>query len=282
MGWGRFHRIMVASAAPALLWGAPAFFWAAPAFLWAAPACAGAWTQDAGNGEIIATTFVDQASQAYDLSGKLTPTPLYRSMQANIYVAYGVTDWLTAIVRPGVQSSTLGAPENQRYTGLGDSEAAVQARVWRDDSTVVSLQAGVRAPTIGGATNLLLQGPSGPEYDFRLLLGRNFSLWDHSGFVDFSAGYRLVGDGAPDERHIDVTLGYYVTQDLMVMAQSFNTISNASNNPQFPCWSQSKAQLSLVYSLNPQWRAQIGVYTTLAGQNAYRENGALLALWRKF
>ncbi len=275
MGRGRFGQILIASAAPAVLLAAPAFFWAAPA-------CAGAWTPDEGHGEVIATTFVDQASQAFDSYGKFTPTPLYRSAQANVYVAYGVTDWLTAIVRPGVQSSSLGAPENQRYTGLGDSEAAVQARVWRDDSTVISVLAGVRAPTVGGATNALLQGPAGPQYDFRVLLGHNLSLASLSGFVDFSAGYRLVGDGAPDEGHFDATFGLYVTPDLLVMAQSFNTISGASRNPQFPQWAQSKAQLSLVYSLNPQWRAQIGVFTTLAGLNAYRENGALLALWRKF
>ncbi len=249
---------------------------------WAAPAWAGAWTPDEGHGEVIATTFVDQASQAFDTSGKFIPTALYRSAQANVYVAYGVTDWLTAIVRPGVQSSSLGAPDNQRFTGLGDSEAAVQARVWRDDSTVILVLAGVRAPTIGGATNAQLQGPAGPEYDFRLLLGHSLSLWSLSGFVDFSAGYRLVGDGAPDEGHFDATLGLYVTPKLLLMAQSFNTISGASHNPLFPQWAQSKAQLSLVYSLTPLWRAQVGVYTTLAGENAYRENGALLALWRKF
>ncbi len=102
MGRGRFGQILIASAAPAVLLAAPAFFWAAPA-------CAGAWTPDEGHGEVIATTFVDQASQAFDSYGKFTPTPLYRSAQANVYVAYGVTDWLTAIVRPGVQSSSLGA-----------------------------------------------------------------------------------------------------------------------------------------------------------------------------
>ena len=268
MGWGRFGRILIASAAPALFWAAPVF--------------AGAWTQDQGQGELIVTTLFDEADQSFDQAGHFTPTPAYHGDQANVYVAYGVTDWLTAIVRPGVQSSSLASAENQRYTGLGDSEIAVQGRVWSDDSTVISLLAGVRAPTLGGATNLSFQGPSGPEYDFRLLLGHNFTLWSLSGFVDFSAGYRLVGEGAPDEGHFDATFGLYVTRDLLVMAQSFNTISGASHNPQFPQWAQSKAQLSLVYRLTPLWRAQIGAYTTLAGQNAYRENGALLALWRKF
>ena len=248
----------------------------------AASASAGAWTPDAGHGEVIVTTFFEQASVAYNQAGEFTPTPLYRSAQATAYVAYGVTDWLAAIVRPGVQSSSLGAPAHQSYTGLGDSEIAAQARLWRDESTVISVLAGVRAPTTGGATNSGLQGPNQPGYDVRLLLGHNLDLDGRSGFVDFSAGYRLVGGAAPNEGHFDATLGLYVTPELLVLAQSFNTISGASSTPNNPQWAQAKAQLSLVYRLNAEWRVQGGGFVTLAGQNAYRENGLLLALWRQF
>jgi hypothetical protein len=247
-----------------------------------APASAGAWTPEQGQGEIIVTTFFEQASAAYNQAGQITPTSLYRSGQATAYVAYGVTDWLAAIVRPGVQSSSLGAPANQNYTGLGDSEIAAQARVWRDDSTVISVLAGVRAPTTGGATNSWLQSPNRPEYDLRLLLGHNLTLAGLSGFVDFSAGYRFVGGTAPNEGHFDATFGLYATPDLLVLAQSFNTISGASGNPGAPQWAQAKAQLSLVYRLSAEWRVQGGGFVTLAGQNAYRENGVLLAVWRKF
>jgi hypothetical protein len=247
-----------------------------------APARAGAWTPDQGHGEVIVTTFFEQASESYNQAGRLTPTALYRSAQGTAYVAYGVTDWLAAIVRPGVQSSSLGPPANQSYTGLGDSEIAAQARVWRDDSTVISVLAGVRAPETGGAANRSLSGPNQPQYDARLMLGHNIAIGGLSGFVDFSAGYRLVGGTAPNEGHFDATLGLYVTPRLLVLAQSFNTISGPSNNPATPQWAQAKAQFSLVYSLSEQWRVQGGGFFTLAGENAYRENGLLLALWRKF
>jgi protein XagA len=269
--WRRAFRQTILVAATGLA-GAAAFV---------ASALAGAWTPDEGHGEIIVATFFDQASDAYDQTGRLVPTPLYRSLQANVYVAYGVTDWLTAIVRPGVQSSSLAAPADQHYTGLGDSEIAAQARVWRDDSTVVSVLAGARAPTNGGAANSWLQGPDRPEYDFRLLLGRNFSFYGLAGFADLSAGLRLVS-GAPNEGHFDATLGLYVTPELLVLAQGFNTISGASNNPNTPQWAQAKGQLSLVYRVNADWRAQAGGFVTLAGRNAYRENGVLMGLWRNF
>lgn len=68
----------------------------------------------------------------------------------------------------------------------------------------------------------------------------------------------------------------------MLLAQSFNIVSGPSYAPSFPRWAQSKAQFSLVYSLNADWRIQGGGFITLAGANAYREYGALLALWRRF
>jgi hypothetical protein len=82
---------------------------------------AGAWTPDPGHGEVIVTTLFDQADVAFNQAGHFTPTQLY--------VDVGVTDGLAALIKPTVQSSTLGAPENQRYTGLGDSEIGAQARL---------------------------------------------------------------------------------------------------------------------------------------------------------
>jgi hypothetical protein len=90
---------------------------------------AGAWTPDPGHGEVIVTTLFDQADVAFNQAGHFTPTQLYRTLQLGAYVDVGVTDGLAALIKPTVQSSTLGAPENQRYTGLGDSEIGAQARL---------------------------------------------------------------------------------------------------------------------------------------------------------
>jgi hypothetical protein len=247
-----------------------------------APAGAGAWNPDAGHGEIIVTTLFDQANASFDQVGRFTPTPLYRSLQAQVFVDYGVTDWLAALLKPSLQSSTLGPPDNQRFTGLGDSEIGAQARVWRDDSAALAVQASVRAPAMGGATNGWLAGTRQPEYDFRLLLGKNLVVGALPGFIEIQAGYRLCAGPAPNQERFDLTFGLYATPRLLLLAQSFNIVSAASNNPEYPQWAQSKLQFSLVYSLGEDWRAQAGAYTTLAGQNAYRENGVLVALWRRF
>ena len=211
-----------------------------------------------------------------------TPTPLYRTLQLGAYVDVGVTDWTGGADKAHGAKLHARRPENQRYTGLGDSEIGVQARLWRDDASVLALQADVRAPAAGGAINGWLAGSKTADFDLRLLLGKNISLGPFSGFVDLAGGVRFCGGPAPNETHADLTFGLYVTPGLMLLAQSFNIMSAPSQNPGYPQWAQSKAQFSLVKSLNDDWRVQIGGFTTVAGQNAYRELGALLALWRRF
>jgi hypothetical protein len=246
------------------------------------PVCAGAWTPEEGHGEIVVTTLFDQANVAFDQAGRFTPTPQYRSLQASAFVDYGVTDWLAALLKPSLQSSSLGAPDNQRFTGLGDSEIGLQARLWRDDSAVLSEAVQARLPTSAGAANSWLPGTPHADFDFRLLLGKNVSVGPLPGFIEIQAACRLRGGPAPDEARADLTFGVYVTPRLMVLAQSFNIVSGPSDRLDFPRWSQSKAQFSLVYSLNKDWRAQAGGFTTLAGTSAYRENGGLVAFWRRF
>jgi hypothetical protein len=246
-----------------------------------ASAQAGAWLPDPGHGEIIVTTLFDQANVGFNQALRFTPTPLYRTLQLGAYIEVGLTDGFAALIKPTLQSSTLGAHQNQRYTGLGDSEIGVQARLWRDDATVLAMQADARAPATG-ATNTWLAGSKAADFDLRLLLGKNVAVGPFPGFVDLSGGFRFCGGPAPNETHADLTLGLYATPGLMLLAQSFNIMSAPSKNPAYPQWAQSKAQFSLVATLNADWRVQVGGFTTVAGQNAYRETGALLAVWRRF
>ncbi len=99
--------------------------------------------------------------------------------------------------------------------------------------------------------------------------------------MDFSPAIGLAGS-APNEGHFDATLGLYVTPELFVLAQSFNTISGASSTAEQPAMGAGQGAVEPVYRLNAEWRVQGGGFVTLAGQNAYRENGLLLALWRQF
>jgi len=263
------------------------FFCLCAAFLVAlcqfpAAARAGAWTDPAGQGEVIVTTFFEKASQSYDQAGRLVPTPLYVNRQASALIDYGVADWLMLIAKPTWQVANLGSPVNQHYNGLGDSEIGAQARVWAQDSTVFSVQADLRLPNFSGSSFAWLRDADHMDFEGRALLGQGFDLEGLPGFVDAQAAYRLRGGPAPNEWRGDLTLGLYVRPDIMLMLQSFNIVSAASHDPCYPHWAQSKLQASLVYQFSRAWRVQLGGFTTVAGRDAPLENGLLLALWRQF
>ena len=243
---------------------------------------AGAWTPQAGHGEIIVTTFFDLANQDYNQAGRFAPAPKYRSSQASLYLDYGLADWLALTLKPSVQSSTLGPPASQKFTGLGDSEIGVRGRVWQSDDSVVSVQALASLPATGGAANASFSGSENADFDLRVLGGKNIAIGALPGFVDLSLGYRARGGKPPNEGRADLSLGVYVTPRLMLLAQNFAIVSGPSFYAGYPRWAQDKAQFSLVYALNPDWRAQVGGFATLAGVNAYREYGGVLALWRRF
>ncbi|MBB4197738.1 hypothetical protein CCR94_07890 [Rhodoblastus sphagnicola] len=248
----------------------------------ASPAEAGAWTPEAGHGEVIVTTLFDQSNTGFDQAGRFAPTPKYRSYLASVYLDYGLADWLAATIKPSLQSSTLGAPANQKFTGFGDSEIGVRGRVWKSDEAVISVQALAQLPSTAGAANPSLGGSKNADFDLRLLGGKNIAIGALPGFVDVSFGFRARGGKAPNEGRADLSLGVYLWPELMLLAQNFNVVSAPSNDPSHPRWAQAKGELSLVYSLNAEWRAQVGGFATLAGVNAYREYGAVLALWRRF
>ena len=49
-------------------------------------------------------------------------TPRYNKFEFQTLFEYGVTDWFTVIVAPGLQHIDIAAPINARRTGLGYSE----------------------------------------------------------------------------------------------------------------------------------------------------------------
>ncbi len=110
-------RILSASAARAWLWAAPACFWAAP--VWA-----GAWTPDQGHGEVIVTTFVDQASQAFDQRREIDPDAALPQRAGQCLCRlwrHGLADGDRAAGRAKLIAWSPGKPA---LHGLGDSETA--------------------------------------------------------------------------------------------------------------------------------------------------------------
>ena len=248
-----------------------------------AVAFAGAWTLPQGTGQWLASLTAATSTNYFDNSG-LASTPRYDKIEAQLLIEYGLTDRLTAIVDPGLQHIDIAAPTDAQRTGLGYTEFGARYSFYTDPSWALSGQATVRLPATTDTANPAAIGYTDVEGDFRVLLGHNFKLGGIPGFFDLEAAQRERSGGLPSEFRADATLGLKVLPQWLLLAQSFNVISEGAGNTLYDGGSYEyyKLQLSAVYSLTPTWELQGGGYTTYAGRNALQENGLIFGVWHQF
>jgi len=243
---------------------------------------AGAWTLDQGRGHVVVTATASSANESFDHARKLQSTPRYNKFEFEALLEYGVTDWFTAIVSPGMQHIDIAAPVSARRTGLGYSEFGGRGRIFYGDNWVLSGQATVRVPGTFDAANPAAIGYNGFEHDFRLLYGYSFSVGGFPAFLDLQLAQRFRSGDPPNELRFDATLGVRPGPQWLVVAQLFNVISEGASPPVFPSYDYSKFQLTVVYDLTRQWSVHAGGFTTYHGRNALQENGLQIGTWYRF
>jgi hypothetical protein len=190
---------------------------------------------------------------------------------------------LTAIVEPQLQHVDITAPTNAERSGLGYTEFGARYSFVDYDSWVFSGQATLRVPGTDNTSNPAAVGYTDVESDLRLLLGHTFKLADLPAFFDLEVAERVRTAGYPSEFRADATLGVQVLPQWLLLAQSFNVISEGAGLSIFGgSYEYYKLQLSAVYEFTPTWSVQGGGYTTYAGLNALQENGLIFGVWHRF
>jgi|BarGraIncu00222A_1022003.scaffolds.fasta_scaffold26636_2 hypothetical protein len=245
-------------------------------------AVAGAWTLDEGTGDMFVTSTAMQASQYFTSGSALQPIPHYNKDEAQALIEYGVTNWFTAMFQPSLQHVDIAAPFSGERSGLGHTDIGGRAKIWSDDSWVVSAQATFLMPGTFDKTNPAAIGYTDPEIDLRGLVGYSFKAGTMPSFVDIEVAQRYRIDGPPDEFHADVTFGIRPIDKWLFLAQSFNVISEGAGTWGYGSFAYHKFQLSAVYSLTTALSLQLGGYSTYWGRNALQENGLVVGAWYKF
>ncbi|MGB6536236.1 MAG: hypothetical protein WBF58_09770 [Xanthobacteraceae bacterium] len=250
------------------------------------PVWAGAWTLPDGTGQWLAT--LTAASSTSDLQGWQPPTatPRYDKDELSVLIEYGVTDRLTAIVNPGLQHIDIAPPTGAERSGLDYTEFGARYAILQnaDRSWIFSGQATLRIPGTTDTSNPAAVGYTDVETDLRLLLGHSFNLAGRPAFFDLEAAERVRTAGLPSEFRVDATFGVRVLPRWLILAQSYNVVSEGAGNRTYTggSYDYEKLQLSAVYQLTPVWSLQGGGYTTYAGRNALQENGLIFGVWRRF
>jgi protein XagA len=245
-------------------------------------AFAGAWTLEAGKAQAIVTATPSSADQAFDGSGNLRSVPRYSKTELQALFEYGVTDRFTAILSPSLQRVGIDPPFAAQRTGLGYTDFGGRLSIAKGESWVFSLQSTFRLPGTFDKSNSAAIGYTDPELDIRALFGYSFKAGTWPTFVDVQLAQRFRYNGPPDEFRADFTVGIEPHKRWLLLAQSFNVVSEGAGTWGLPSFNYHKAQLSAVYFVTPAVSVQLGGYTTYAGRNALQENGVVLSGWYKF
>jgi hypothetical protein len=208
--------------------------------------------------------------------------PRYNKVEINDLFEYGVTDRLTLMFQPGLQHIDIAAPYDASRTGLGYTDFGARYQFATGSDWVLSGQAVFEFPGTTNSSNPAAIGYTDVQADFRLLYGHSFTLGAMPAFVDIEVAQHQRSAGVPDEFRVDATLGVRVLPRWLLLAQSFNVISEAPASPIFGNYDYFKLQLSAVYELTPTWSLQGGGFTAYAGHNALQENGLIFGVWHKF
>jgi protein XagA len=227
------------------------------------------------SGELIETLSLSNASTR---SSGAAPAGLWRSQELSTYFEWGATDSITLVAQSALERVAAPAP----LFGLEPTEIGARIGLW--DGASLSAQAAVLAPSAPTAFASLAQTGRSPGADARLIYFHSFDILGVSAYVDAQAGWRLVGYAGVEEMHVDATLGLRNSGRILVMLQSFATVSQTPQNlvSFYGRPAYAKLQLSVVYDLDDRWSAQLGGFATALAHDAGEDRGAVLALWRRF
>lgn len=257
--------------------------WVLLAGIGSEPASAGAWGKAPGELELISSVEWVQASREYNDKSTNSSVIALGKLESSLYAEYGIRDGWTAVGRVAIQDVSLqrGASVD-KASGFAASYMGVRRQLLAHGEWVGAIQAGAFIP---GATENGLDlrlGHGGVEAEARLLLGRNFALVGHKGFMDAQLARRIRSEGMPDEWHAAATVGLNIGKRQMWLVQGFHAQSDRPSSPRFRELRQTKLRGSLVWQLSERRRMQIFGETAIDGLNTVADYGFGIGFWLQF
>lgn len=246
-----------------------------------------AWTQGAGQWQVIGSAISSDAQHGYDGQGRAVTPKLFQRMLLQTDMAYGWNDELTLLLRTETAYARIRDNDGPLVTAVDNAfEAGARYRLVRGlgllaDDDVLSLEATAR---MAGAFNFAVSSnaaAAGQDGGIRLLYGAGFQAFARDGFVNAELGHRWVSHPRPNQTPIDLTVGLWLSPDWMAMAQSFNLISGPARLP-YQQFRIHKMQFSAVWKFSPNFSVQSGLFFSPAGRNALDERGLVVSLWAAF
>lgn len=238
----------------------------------ASGALAGAWPLEPGRAQLIAKYERTTAGAGYDGDAAVVDIDPRRDENLSVFVERGLTPRLTLQAKAGV---TRGHDRWAKYSGRGPIEAGVRWAVLRDERSSLAVYLGAGEAGAGRNAGYAAPGQGSLDLEARVLYGRSATWRGRQLYVDVQAA-RLKRRGLADETRLDTTLGVRPRKNTLLLSQAY--AGRADTGPTHARW--LKHEFSVVQSFG-DWSAQIGWRQTLSGRETARDQGVVLALWRR-
>lgn len=238
----------------------------------------GAWTLERNKFAFIAGTTASTAARRYGQDGTLGRPIVFNKLLLQSWMEYGLTNAVTIFAAPEyvLAQSNMGSPG---VASIHSASVEAGLRVLLLSHVgMVSFQTSAKS---GGAFDMSVSssGEAGRQFEARLLYGRSFKLFRRDAFVDVEVAQRWIAHPRPDEFVWEGTAGCWVTKKNLVLAQSFNFMTDSTARAPYEPYRLSKLELSWVHRLSARWLLQSGYFISLAGRNIVRERGVTTAIW---
>lgn len=247
-------------------------------------AYAGAWNQQAGEGQIISTSYWSNAGQIFNEDYETVPLQGFTKTETRFYIEQGFTDWLTFVGNTGLQ--TLNFRDNDSrfdFDGLDDVELGLQFKTYAREglSTAIRLSYVIDSRLDNQAVDVLR---GGDQYELRALIGQSRETLLGDFFYDAQIAARTEAFQQVDVLQSALTLGYKPTERWLLMSQSYLNSSNndAVDGFEVPEQTQFTSQLSLARQYRPGRYIQLGGGQTLFGQNIVKERSLFIGIWTEY
>ncbi len=239
------------------------------------PAQASAWAR--GDGRLFVATKLEYFTAETGLQS------IFSRIDNSTYAEYGLFPRTAIGAKVNYGTSWTNDPNGAATaSGFTEIEAFAQRRLWRGRNDVVSLRLGAIAPARAGSGVRNSIATNGVDVELRALYGRNIALRPVKLFVSAEAGFRKnLGDGA-DEIRADLTIGAEPSKRLLLLLESFSTVSARNETNGGSDYDIYKAQASVVWRASRRFRLQAGYNRELEGRNVALGETYVFGFWSEF
>jgi protein XagA len=246
------------------------------------PSRAGAWLQDEGRSQIIFANATTESSRRFGRNGRPLRADRFSKQETSISVERGWSDQVTLLAGARFQLQTFPVDGVTSRSASGAVSGGARIRLWSEGGTVLSVQGTLQGSGERSLPGQLRRMDAPVEADLRLNLGHGFTIGSWQAFAEVQTAYRWRGGGNRDELRFDTTFGVRPISSLLLMVQSFSTLTAAGKGrvgegrPR-----QHKLQPGIVYDLSERWSLQISTFASIKGRDTIKERGGQVAVWRR-